>query len=97
MKKGILNNTCVWCAKQSVNDYGETTYSAPETIPCAIGTNEKLKQTDIGLVKLSEIYFILHDCRVKDGDKLNDLPVVVEPVKNTKGVVQYYRAVVLGA
>lgn len=95
--KGILNTSCVWCKKESVNKYNEITYSTPITIPCAIGKDIKYKQTNIGLVKMEEKYYILHSAgaELQDGDTLDGNIVSVGEIKDTKGRTTYYKAVVL--
>lgn len=92
---GILNTTCVWKKNLGVNAYNEPSYAEPITLPCAIYHDTKLKQTDVGLVKLDEKYYVLHTNMVSDKDLLNGEEVAVETVRSLSGSVLYYRAVVL--
>ena len=92
---GVLNTTCEWCKKAEVNKYGETTYSTPITLPCAVGKEVKLKQTDIGLVSSDEQYYILHFGEVQNGDTIDGYTVAVSEIKDLLGKTAYYKAVVL--
>ena len=92
---GVLNTTCQWCKQAEVNKYGETTYSTPITLPCAVGKEVKLKQTDIGLVRTDEQYWILHFCEVQNGDTIDGYTVAVSEIKDLLGNTAYYKAVVL--
>lgn len=94
---GILNTTCNWEKNMGVNAYNEPTYANSVTLPCAIYHETKLKQTDIGLVKYDEKYYVLHTNQVSDKDLINGEEVAVEIVKSLSGAVLYYRAVVLNA
>jgi hypothetical protein len=95
--KGILNSSCVWRKKESVNKYNEITYSSPATIPCAVGKDIKYKQTELGLVKIEEKYYILHSAgaELQDGDTLDGQIVLVGSIKDTMGQIAYYKAVVV--
>ena len=92
---GVLNTTCKWCKQEEVNKYGETTYSTPITLPCAVGKEVKLKQTDIGLVRTDEQYYILHFAEVQYGDTIDGYTVAVSEIKDLRGNTAYYKAVVL--
>lgn len=95
--KGILNSSCVWCKKESVNKYNEITYASPTTIPCAVGKDIRYKQTELGLVKIEEKYYILHSAgaEVQDGDTLDGHIISIGSIKDTRGQIAYYKAVVL--
>ena len=93
--KGILNTTCKWEKQEEMNKYGECSYSSPTTLPCACGQDIHYKQTDAGLVKVQEKYFILHTPDVKDGDRINGDIVSVGVFRDTRGKITYYKAVVL--
>ena len=93
--KGILNSSCVWCKKENVNKYNEISYASPITLPCAVGKDIKYKQTDNGLIKIEEKYYILHSAGVGDGDTLDGHIVSVGEIKDTRGRTAYYKAVVL--
>ena len=95
--RGILNTECVWCKKKSANKYGEIEYDTPQTIPCAVGKDIRYKQTDGGLIKVEEKYYVLHSERVQDGDTLDGDIVAVGVIRDTRGQVAYYKAVVLNA
>ena len=94
---GVLNTTCLWCKQSSVNKYGEPTYNTPISIPCSIGKDTRLTQTDTGLIKTEEMYYILHSAgaEVQDGDTLNGNTVAISAVSDLSGNVCYYRAVVV--
>lgn len=92
---GMLNDVCRWQKLLGVNDYNESTYCDAVNLPCAIYHDSKLKQTDVGLVKLDEKYYVLHTDKVNDKDLINDEEVAVETVKSLNGSVLYYKAVVL--
>ena len=94
---GVLNTTCEWCKKGVSSKYPEPIYSEPTTLPCAIGKDTKLKQTDLGLVKTEELYYILHFGEVQDGDTLNGQTVAVSEIKDLVGNTAYYKAVVINA
>lgn len=94
--KGILNTTCEWEKQDGISKYGgEYSYSSPTTLPCAYGQDIHYKQTEVGLVKVQEKYYILHTPDVKDGDKINGEIVSVGEFRDTKGKITYYKAVVL--
>lgn len=92
---GVLNSTCEWCKKEAENKYGEITYSQPKLLNCAIGKDTRLKQTDLGLIKTEEQYYILHSAGVGDGDTLNGNTVAVSEIKDLSGKTCFYKAVVL--
>lgn len=94
---GVLNTTCLLCKQSSVNKYGEPTYNTPISIPCSIGKDTRLTQTDTGLIKTEEMYYILHSAgaEVQDGDTLNGQVVAVSEIKDLMGSTLYYKAVVV--
>ena len=94
---GVLNSTCEWCRQTQLNKYGEPTYSSPTILPCATGKDTRLTQTDLGLMKTEELYYILHSAGVRDGDTLNGHTVAVQEVKDLSGCVCFYKAVVVNA
>lgn len=92
---GVLNDTCKWCKQLNKNKYGEVDYSEPIILPCAISKDVRLVQTDLGLIKQEEKYYILHFAEVQDGDTIDDKIVSVGCIKDFRGQVLYYKAVVL--
>lgn len=94
---GILNTTCIHKKLLSKDKYNTPIYDNPSTIPCAIQIEPKLQQTDVGLVKINEKFYVLHTDAVSTGDLLDDLEVVVEPIRALSGEIIWYKAVVLNA
>lgn len=94
---GVLNDTCLWCKQSTINKYGEPTYTPPTPLPCATGKDTRLTQTDTGLIKTDELYYILHSAGVQDGDTLNGHTVAVQEVKDLSGRICFYKAVVVNA
>lgn len=92
---GALNTTCEWSKQSTTNKYGETTYTTPTILPCAIGKNVRLKQTEQGLIHSEELYYILHSAGVQNGDTINGQVVAVSEVKDLRGSTLYYKAVVV--
>lgn len=92
---GVLNDSCLWCKQVSINKYGEPTYSSPITLPCSTCKNTRLTQTDLGLIKTEELYYILHSAGVRDGDTLNGHTVAVSEIKDLSGNTCFYKAVVI--
>lgn len=94
---GVLNSTCSWQRKEQTNKYGESTYSSPTFLPCAISKDVKLTQTDTGLIKTEEKYYILHTDVVSDGDLLDGYVVAVSEIKDLIGSTAFYKAAILNA
>lgn len=92
---GKLNTTCTWQKLLETNAYNEPSYAEPSILSCAIYKDTRLKQTNVGLVKLEEKYYILHTDAVSDGDLINGEEVAVEEVRSLCSTVLYYKAVVL--
>lgn len=94
---GVLNSTCSWQRKEQTNKYGESTYSSPTSLPCAISKVVKLTQTEAGLIKTEEQYYILHTEVVSDGDLIDGHLVAVSEIKDLMGSTAFYKAVILNA